>query len=573
MESSYRRRLLLSSVALGFLACAAIAQDVPLTNWTVPPYFSSGGLSPMTDYTPPRAFVAVAPCRVVDTRNAAGPYGGPALATNAVRTFDIDSGPCPGLPAGIDAYSLSFGAILPPADGFLTAWPTGTAQPLFSQVNLIAGEVVANAAIVPAGSNGAINVLVNIGPTHVYIDINGYFADTLGTASNALLLVNDNPGSYTAAFGNLSSANASSGVLGTAGPGFPRPGYLNAGVRGESLLTGVRGVARLHAVAGALVNEAGNETAFGLLGFKVNTADPAIFGFDVGVFGQTNSTAAQAASVVGYSATGSGAVTGVRGVIGSLSVGAAGVRGQDGGGQVPLETWPGTYSSAGVRGESHGGFGVLGLSDNNCGVAAYNTSGTAVFSACGGGNGLTVSGDFFVTGSKDFIEPHPTDASKLIRYTTLEGNEPGTYFRGRGKFQNGIAVIEVPEDFRIVTDPEGLSIQVTPIGQMATVAVGSIRLDRIVVRGSRNVEFFYTVNGIRRAFKDQPVIIDNQEILLPRSPDDRIPSWVPRVLRERMTSNGTYNADGTVNMETARRLGWDKIWEARSLPAPQQDEP
>ena len=37
--------------------------------------------------------------------------------------------------------------------------------------------------------------------------------------------------------------------------------------------------------------------------------------------------------------------------------------------------------------------------------------------------------------------------------------------------ENGIAVIEVPDDFRIVTDPEGLSIQVTPIGQMATVAV------------------------------------------------------------------------------------------------------
>jgi hypothetical protein len=34
---------------------------------------------------------------------------------------------------------------------------------------------VANAAIVPAGTNGAISVYVT-DPTHVVIDINGYFA-------------------------------------------------------------------------------------------------------------------------------------------------------------------------------------------------------------------------------------------------------------------------------------------------------------------------------------------------------------------------------------------------------------
>jgi hypothetical protein len=30
-------------------------------------------------------------------------------------------------------------------------------------------------------------------------------------------------------------------------------------------------------------------------------------------------------------------------------------------------------------------------------------------------------------------------------------------------------------------------------------------------------------------------------------------------------SIGTYNPDGTVNMETARRLGWDKEWEKRGI--------
>jgi hypothetical protein len=35
--------------------------------------------------------------------------------------------------------------------------------------------VVANAAIVPANSSGAINVYAS-GPTHLILDINGYFA-------------------------------------------------------------------------------------------------------------------------------------------------------------------------------------------------------------------------------------------------------------------------------------------------------------------------------------------------------------------------------------------------------------
>src|SRR5207253_5044960 len=102
--------------------------------------------------------------------------------------------------------------------------------------------------------------------------------------------------------------------------------------------------------------------------------------------------------------------------------------------------------------------------------------------------GVYSQGAFAATGTKNFVEPHPTDASKVIRYVSLEGPEAGTYFRGRGKFQNGFAAIEVPEDFRLVTDAEGLSIQVTPIGGMAMVSVVRIGLDGIVVEASRDVD-------------------------------------------------------------------------------------
>ena len=58
---------------------------------------------------------------------------------------------------------------------YLTAWPTGSAQPNVSTLNSWDGAVVANAAIVPAGTGGAISVFV-ASRTHVILDINGYFA-------------------------------------------------------------------------------------------------------------------------------------------------------------------------------------------------------------------------------------------------------------------------------------------------------------------------------------------------------------------------------------------------------------
>ena len=58
---------------------------------------------------------------------------------------------------------------------YLTAWPTGSPKPFVSTLNSFDGTVVANAAIVPAGTDGAVSVYVT-NQTHVILDINGYFA-------------------------------------------------------------------------------------------------------------------------------------------------------------------------------------------------------------------------------------------------------------------------------------------------------------------------------------------------------------------------------------------------------------
>jgi hypothetical protein len=180
-------------------------------------------------------------------------------------------------------------------------------------------------------------------------------------------------------------------------------------------------------------------------------------------------------------------------------------------------------------------------------------------------------GTIGATGTKHFLDPHPTDPSRTIGYMSLEGPEAGTYFRGRARFQNGLARIPVPEHFRLVTDPEGLTVQITPIGAMASFAVLRMDLEEIVVEASRNVEFSYLVQGVRATFKDVGPWRGAEEFM-PRSADAKIPQWLSPAQRRHLIQNGTYREDGTVNMETARRLGWDRAWaaarDARPSPEP-----
>jgi hypothetical protein len=136
---------------------------------------------------------------------------------------------------------------------------------------------------------------------------------------------------------------------------------------------------------------------------------------------------------------------------------------------------------------------------------------------------------------------------------------PRTYFRGRGRFVGRQAVIEVPEDFRLVTDSEGLSIQITPIGDFSQVAVVSMGLDSIELKSSRDVEFFYHVNGVRRTFRDWQVTVQSDEFR-PSGPSATMPEYLSAEQKKSLIRNGTYNPDGTVNMSTARQAGWDVEW-------------
>jgi hypothetical protein len=93
------------------------------------------------------------------------------------------------IPATARAYSLNFTAVPRGPLGFLTTWATGQPQPFASSLNALTGALTANAAIVPAGTAGSIDIYAS-DTTDLVIDVNGYFAPV---ATGGLSLYNVAP--------------------------------------------------------------------------------------------------------------------------------------------------------------------------------------------------------------------------------------------------------------------------------------------------------------------------------------------------------------------------------------------
>jgi len=123
----------------------------------------------------PHTFYTLTPCRVLDTRNPAGPLGGPALGAGATRTFTI-GGAC-GVPVGARAIAFNVTVTAPTGNGNVRVYPGGTTQPLVSTINYGAGQTRANNGIVPLGVAGEIAVLCSqaSGSADFILDVTGYF--------------------------------------------------------------------------------------------------------------------------------------------------------------------------------------------------------------------------------------------------------------------------------------------------------------------------------------------------------------------------------------------------------------
>jgi hypothetical protein len=489
------------------LSTHAFAVDIPLANWPAPAAWSPSvapGAKGLTAETSPLPFVAVDPCRVADTRNPAGPYGGPSLAANTTRSFTI-TGQC-GIPASARAVSLNFAVTTMNTAGNLIAWPQGGSIPTISVINWNSTSVaIANAAVVQL-NGGGMSVRPNTpagGVVDLIIDVNGYYYDN---------------------------------------------------VLGDMAFNEYFGVVGVYEPQGGIILGR-NRSANGVAAYGVN--------------GYSDSAGAQSAGVNGYGLASTGVVYGVQGTTHSQTAAAAGVYGVDSTGDPGTA---GTFLTAGVLGASAMGYGGHFVSANIAvkGVFINNDSSEGAFAELGAGSNIAMGGigNLVLTGTKSFVDPHPTDPTKAIDYVALEGPEAGTYFRGRGRIHNGVGTILVPESFRLVTDEEGLTVQVTPIGQVVNVAVMSLDLDSISVKSSaRELEFFYVVNGVRRNFRNHQAIVDSASSFAPEGPGARMSGALSPEQKAALVANGTYNADGTVNMKTAESAGWTKVWAERAARA------
>jgi len=236
----------------------------------------------------------------------------------------------------------------------------------------------------------------------------------------------------------------------------------------------------------------------------------------------------------------------------------------------------------GVRGHVHpyGRYGVYAIASVSnaagTGVQGYAmvTNGTATAvegnawgSRCIGVKGVVntfgsndyavfASGRFGGTSAKYFVQPHPTDPALCVQFICLEGNESGTYFRGKTKLTDGRAEIPIPEEWALVTEAEGITVQVTPYQPGADLYVAEASRERIVVKGVKDCAFTYLVNGVRRGFSRYEPYIPNTAFQ-PEVKGVPFGTQYPNALRDVLVKNGVLNADYTPNEATASRLGWD----------------
>jgi glucose/arabinose dehydrogenase len=123
----------------------------------------------------PLDFFTVTPCRLVDTRLANGPRGGPALVAAAERDFPLVN-VC-GVPATARALAVTLTVVGPTTAGNLRLFSADELRPITSTISFRAGQTRGTNAVVGLGAAGGLSVYCGMasGTTHFVLDVTGYF--------------------------------------------------------------------------------------------------------------------------------------------------------------------------------------------------------------------------------------------------------------------------------------------------------------------------------------------------------------------------------------------------------------
>jgi hypothetical protein len=123
---------------------------------------------------PASLFHALTPCRVLDTRNPNGTYGGPALFAGQARSWVI-RGQC-GVPATAKSIAGNLAVTGPTAAGSIRLVPGGAPVTGTSTIAFRAGQTRANNVAMALGASGDLVVDgLPSGTAHVILDVVGWF--------------------------------------------------------------------------------------------------------------------------------------------------------------------------------------------------------------------------------------------------------------------------------------------------------------------------------------------------------------------------------------------------------------
>lgn len=219
---------------------------------------------------------------------------------------------------------------------------------------------------------------------------------------------------------------------------------------------------------------------------------------------------------------------------------------------------------------------------NNSTALRVDNTGTG-----GATNAIVTTGSVVVGGTlfanvKNFVQPHARDASREIRYVTLEGPESAVFVRGTAQLVDGRAVIALPEHFAVVAAEDGIVVQFTPRSLdskgLAAIAVTRERVEvGELLGGAGSYAFDYFVTAEREGFEGRDPVVPN--VHFRPEPGETAAEFEQRfsgddvdgrAMRRMLVANGLLGADGRLDLTKLAELGWS-VADDRGVSGPALD--
>jgi hypothetical protein len=114
-----------------------------------------------------------------------------------------------------------------------------------------------------------------------------------------------------------------------------------------------------------------------------------------------------------------------------------------------------------------------------------------------------ITGELDVTGTKNFLIPHPLDKAKDLVHSSLEGPECGVFYRGEVTTKKGVAEVTLPDYFEKLTLPGDRTVLLTQVFESTTdelvmLAASRVTAGKFKIRSSTpSVKVAWEVKAVR----------------------------------------------------------------------------